>query len=111
MSSILTTTTIKINVSLKKYIIMTYRMMLKNLWLNQKLNEELKVDKKTITIDEYGNVIFTTQTNGDWHQYTTHQGKNATEYVLNSEEYKSGEYELIVNNNIWNKKYFVYYMY
>ena len=79
---------------------MTERMMLKHMWLNQKLSDELKVDKKTITIDDYGNVIFTTQTNGDWHQYTTHQGKNATEYVLNSEEYKSGEYELIVNNNI-----------
>jgi hypothetical protein len=79
---------------------MTYRMMLKNLWLNQKLSDELKVDKKTITIDDGGNVIFTTQTNGDWHEYTTHQGENATKYVLESEEYKSGEYELVVNNNI-----------
>ena len=52
--------------------------------------------KQIIVETNYGHVEVMSEGPNGYRSFKTSQGENALEYALNREEYKSGEYELIV---------------
>ena len=72
------------------------RNELKELWFSLP-KEENKVDIKAILVDtNTGIVKIVEDTKNGYTSFSTNQGENALQYALNREEYKSGEYELVI---------------
>ena len=71
------------------------RNELKQLWFNLDFSN-VKEIKQIIVETNYGHVEVMSEGPNGYRSFKTSQGENALEYALNREEYKSGEYELIV---------------
>ena len=77
------------------------RNQLKQLWFNMDYSNVKESKSITITMDKYparkgyGTVQITSEGPNGFNQFTTLQ-ENPMQYVLDSKEYKSNEYELII---------------
>ena len=77
------------------------RNELKQMWFNLPTSKTIT---KTILVElnkskefwiGYGNVQITSDTPNGFHQFTTHQ-ESPVKYALNTKEYKSGDYSLVI---------------
>ena len=65
--------------------------------LKQMLKENsIKELKQIIVETDFGHVEIMSEGPNGYNSFKTSQGENALQYALNREEYKSGEYELVI---------------
>ena len=72
-----------------------YREELKRLWFS--LDRSNIPERKEIIVEtNYGHVEITSDGPNGYSSFKTNQGDNAMQYALDSKEYKSNKYKLIV---------------
>ena len=71
------------------------REKLKQLWFNMDYSN-VKERKEIIVETDFGHVEIIREGPGGYSGFKTSQGEDALQYALDSKEYKSGEYELII---------------
>ena len=71
------------------------RNELKQLWFNLDYSN-VKERKQIIVETDFGHVEIMSESPNGYNSFKTSQGENALQYALNREEYKSGEYELVI---------------
>ena len=73
------------------------RQELKSLWFSLDCSN-VPAKKEIIVETKYGHVEVMSDGPNGYSSFKTSQGEHALEYALNREEYKSGEYKLIIKN-------------
>ena len=73
------------------------RQELKSLWFSLDCSN-VPAKKEIIVETKYGHVEVMSDGPSGYSSFKTSQGEYALEYALNREEYKSGEYKLIIKN-------------
>ena len=71
------------------------REKLKQLWFSVDYSN-VKERKQIIVETNYGHVEIMSEGPNGYNSFKTNQGENALQYALNSKEYKSNKYKLIV---------------
>ena len=72
------------------------RNELKQLWFSIPMDEN-KEETKTILVEtKYGHVSITKDGPSGYSSFKTNQGENALKYALDTKEYKSKEYKLVI---------------
>ena len=64
---------------------------------NKSNDKNVTKEKKQIIVEtDFGHVEIMSDGPNGYNSFKTNQGENALQYALNREEYKSGEYELVI---------------
>ena len=71
------------------------RNELKQLWFNLDYSN-VKKRKQILVETDFGHVEIMSEDSNGYNSFKTNQGENALQYALNSKEYKSNKYKLIV---------------